>query len=150
MFSPGVVFKLPNAQLYLDVTATKMFTDSTCQGWGTFLGVGQDFRSLNSDVRFPVLGFGTNTGEGRSQGMPASRVQHYWAKPIWYRGDRLRYPSADFSTFDVLNVGKYKDGLFWRNFGWDVQLKLQSGRSALSNIDILFWEIPGSKKFRHF
>ena len=82
MLSPGVVFKLRNAQLYLDVTATKMFTDSTCQGWGTFLGVGQDFRSLNSDVRFPVLGFGTNTGGGRSQGMPASRDQHYWAKPI--------------------------------------------------------------------
>ena len=55
-----------------------------------------------------------------------------------------------FSTFDVLNLWKYKDGLFWRKFGRDVQLKLQSGRSALSNIDILFWEIPGSKKFRHF
>ena len=67
MLSPGVVFKLRNAQLYLDVTATKMFTDSTCQGWGTFLGVGQDFRSLNSDVRFPVLGFGTNTGRKECQ-----------------------------------------------------------------------------------
>ena len=66
MLFPVVVFKLRNAQFHLalDVTATKMFTDSTCQGWGTFLGVGQDFRSLNSDVRFPVLGFGTNTGGG--------------------------------------------------------------------------------------
>ena len=113
----------------------------------TFLGVGQDFRSLNWDVRFPVLGFGTNTGRKECQhhGTSTTGLSLSDTEVIDWGIQALT-----FSTFDVLNVWKYKDGLLWCKFGSDVQPKLQSGRSALSNIDILFWEIPGSKKFRHF
>ena len=104
----------------------QVFKDSTCQGFP----VGRHFWAWDkiSEVwtsmsDFPFWVFQQIRRRRRSQGMPASLGKAYL---ILEWSIEVSIPWL-FSTFDVLIVGKYNDGLLWLKSRWAVQVRSNLG-----------------------
>ena len=114
--------------------------------WLTFLGVGQDFRSLNFDVRFPVLGFPTNTEEeavARNASITGQSLSDTWVIDWGIH-------SLTFFHFWCFDCWKVQRGVVVAQKQVGCSSELKSGRSAVSNIDVLFWEIPAARNLDIF
>ena len=104
----------------------QVFKDSTCQGFP----VGRHFWAWDkiSEVwtsmsDFPFWVFQQIRRRRRSQGMPASLGKAYL---ILEWSIEVSIPWL-FSTFDVLIVGKYNEGLLWLKSRWAVQVNSNLG-----------------------
>ena len=127
----------------------QVFKDSTCQGFP----VGRHFWAWDkiSEVwtsmsDFPFWVFQQIRRRRRSQGMPASLGKAYLILE-WSIEVSIPWLFFHFWCFDCWKVQR---GVVVAQKQVGCSSALKSGRSAVSNIDVLFWEIPAARNLDIF